>query len=87
MILTALISAVFAIIVAIISILPNGGTFPPQIATTLATIWAGFKAWDFILPTGAITSCLLIGISFWAFVLVWRGVHWLLRKIPWLSMT
>jgi len=87
MIINILISILFAIATAIVSILPTGGTFPPEIATGLASIYAGFKAWDFILPTSAILQCLGIGLSFWAFVLVWRAVHWIIRKIPWLHMT
>jgi len=86
MLFTAWLYVIIAVANALLSVLPTGGTFPPQIATTLGSVLTTFKAWDFILPTGAILNCLSIGLTFWAFVLVWRLVHWILRKIPVLNM-
>lgn len=71
----------------IISILPEGGAFPSEIASGMAIVWGTFKAWDFILPTNAIIQTLTIGFTFWIFVFVWRLVHWALRKIPMINVS
>jgi len=77
----------FAILNGLISILPTGGSFPTEIASTLSTVWGYIKAYDFIIPTSAIVICLTISFSWITFVFFWKVIHWILRKIPFLHLS
>jgi len=69
-----------------VSILPTGGTLPTEISSGLATIWALMKSYDFILPITAIVACATIATAWVGFLFFWRVIHWVMRKIPWLSI-
>jgi len=70
-----------------VSLLPTGSPFPPEIAAGMTTIWSNLKGWDFLLPIDTILQALIVAFFFWSFVLVWRLVHWVLRKIPLTNIT
>lgn len=86
MILSLLFSVIVGIVSIILEILPNGAPFPTEFIDGMRSLWNTIWAWDFIFPVQTFINCVTIGVSFWVFVLVWRLVHWILRKIPALNL-
>lgn len=86
MIITTLVVFILEVINSIISLLPLGSVFPTEFTDGIRTLWDILWSWDFLFPIQTMINCLAISLSFIAFVLAWRLIHWILRKIPILNI-
>jgi len=87
MLIEALLYFFTTVITAILSILPAGGTFPPEIANAIGWLFSFLRSYDFIVPYDTLIACISIGLFWEVFCLIWWLVHWILRKIPVLHIT
>jgi len=86
MLIEILLTVILYVVRAIFSILPRGGVFPTQFTDGISTLWYYVRSFDFIVPVDAIVQCLGIALGWIAFRLFWDLFHWIIKKIPWLSM-
>jgi len=86
MILSLLFSIIIAVVTAILSILPNGSGFPVEFTQGVRRLWDFIWSFDPFFPVNTLILCVTIAVSFWGFVLIWKIVHWIIRKIPALNM-
>jgi len=86
MIFTLLLSMPFWFVGLLLAIWPTGGTFPSSLATDIGTLWSIVHAWDWLLPIDTMLACLTVAFSWFGFLFVWRFLHWLLSKIPFVNV-
>jgi len=70
------------LLVALISVLPDGQSSPPAFVEGVHTIWGYIQAVSFIVPAEAMVFCLAIAIPYHIAIFGFWGVNWLLKKIP-----
>lgn len=73
---------VLLIVDGMLSILPAGGTMPALIGTAVGEMFKVLRSFDFIIPYSDLIACLYFGLVWELFVLGWKFVHWLMRKVP-----
>jgi multisubunit Na+/H+ antiporter MnhC subunit len=82
MIITLFLNLIFWVINLILSLLPSGGTFPPEIQTGIATGWTYVNALNDVLPLTAIITCVSIMITFYVWSFIWNVMHYIFGKMP-----
>lgn len=82
MIVNIFLVVLFALINAILLLLPTGSALPAAFQSGLTTVWAWMKAMEFVLPLDALAVCVPIAFGWVLFVFTWEFIHWVLRKLP-----
>lgn len=86
MILTVLIYIVIGFIQLLILILPTGSGIPAEVWTMIHDLIANMLAWAWFFPVGDLLSALAIALTIDGFFFAWDGIHWLLKKLPFLHI-
>lgn len=82
MLTEAFLNFITVVVAAILYVLPDGGTFPPQVGAAISTMYYYLRSIDFIIPYDTLVAVVTIGLLWELFCFVWWLVHWILRKIP-----
>jgi len=86
MILTIPLTIVFFMLQGLISVLPFSSGLPDVLRDSFSFVFGYLYAFDFLLSVDVIIALLTLSLSFELAIQVWHGIHWLLRKIPFLHI-
>jgi len=87
MIFTIFFNLVYFMLSMVISNLPTSSGFPDAFSDGFLYVFKFLYAFDFLLPVSVLVLCLSLVLSFELAIFFWHGIHWLLRKIPFLHMS
>lgn len=76
----------YAFLLGLISVIPTASPLPVYISSGFNYVFGFMGGFDFILPISQLPLALVIGLGYSLVVFTWAGVHWVLRKIPFLHI-
>jgi hypothetical protein len=82
MIATAIISIIYTFILFMVSVLPISTGLSTDVTSAVSNVFDIAYSFDYIIPMDTVLNVLLIAVGFHAGVLAFKGVEWILRKIP-----
>lgn len=81
MIISTFLYIVYYFLYGVISVLPNGGVFPPEFLSSLNTIWNAMSLFSLVVPVSTLLSVLGLAMVWHLFVWVWNTMHWIISIV------
>jgi len=82
MIVSFLLTILYAFFNLILLIVPAGQNVPTEWTSAIYYIWGYINAFSFIVPVTVLLWALGIALAFHLGVYLWRLFHWISTKIP-----
>lgn len=82
MIFNAFIALAGYVITAISAILPTSTGFPPDVASSIATIGQYSRVLDLVLPVSTLATIIALVLSVEVAIFAFKSVKWLISHIP-----
>jgi len=80
--ITSFFLAIFlSFIMLLVSLLPTG-SLPDAMASAFAYFLGVANAFSYVIPVATLLQALAVVVAFDAALLIWRGINWIIRKIP-----
>jgi len=86
MIFTIFLTFFYLIFNGLIALLPASAGLPSGFSTAFSWIFGFLWNFDYLVPVSTILTLLGLAFTFEAAVLVWKIIHWLIAKIPFLHI-
>lgn len=86
MVIDIMINFITITLISFLSILPDGGTFPPEILSFISQVFAAVRWFDWIVPYSSFVLFIGASFSWFNFCFTWLFLMWVIRKIPLLNI-
>jgi hypothetical protein len=82
MIGTAVLSIIYTFILLLVAILPVSTGLSDDVTSAISNALDVAYSFDYIIPMETVINVLVIAVGFHAGILVFKGINWIMRKIP-----
>lgn len=86
MVITALLTFVYYLLLGLLQILPQGGSIPASWTSGVVTVWGYVNAFSLVVPIAELLIALGIILAWDIFAFAWHFIPWLLKKLPFLNI-